>query len=315
MDTPSASFTKLVPGMVGMTLVGSSVTVSRTLVDAPLFTTQAVRYAAATVILLLMARLTGARLLWPRGREWLWLAGIAVTGLVLFNVAVVRGVGHAEPAVVAVAVACVPVVLGVVGPALERRRPSRQVLWAAPVVMAGAVLVEGTGRTDAVGVGWAMVALVCEAGFTLLAVPVLRRHSPWGVSVHAMWLAGVLLAVLGVTSEGPSAVRELSGSQWAAVGYLALMVTAVAFVVWYSTVRAVGAGRAGLLTGIAPLSAAVVGAVSGSGVPGPSVWLGIAVLILGLVGGLRPHGGPARGATARDQPATADSAPASARSK
>ncbi|UXY23553.1 DMT family transporter [Streptomyces cynarae] len=315
MDTPSASFTKLVPGMVGMTLVGSSVTVSRTLVDAPLFTTQAVRYAAATVILLLMARLTGARLLWPRGREWLWLAGIAVTGLVLFNVAVVRGVGHAEPAVVAVAVACVPVVLGVVGPALERRRPSRQVLLAAPVVMAGAVLVEGTGRTDAVGVCWAAVALGCEAGFTLLAVPVLRRHSPWGVSVHAMWLAGVLLAVLGLTSEGPSAVRELSGSQWAAVGYLALMVTAVAFVLWYSTVRAVGAGRAGLLTGIAPLSAAVVGAVSGSGAPGPSVWLGIAVLILGLVGGLRPHGAPARGVTATDQSATADSAPASARSK
>ncbi|MGW5664154.1 DMT family transporter [Streptomyces sp. NPDC003758] len=315
MDTPSASFTKLVPGMVGMTLVGSSVTVSRTLVDAPLFTTQAVRYAAATVLLLLMARLTGARLLWPRGREWLWLAGIAVTGLVLFNVAVVRGVGHAEPAVVAVAVACVPVVLGVVGPALERRRPSRQVLLAAPVVMAGAVLVEGTGRTDAVGVCWAAVALGCEAGFTLLAVPVLRRHSPWGVSVHAMWLAGVLLAVLGLTSEGPSAVRELSGSQWAAVGYLALMVTAVAFVLWYSTVRAVGAGRAGLLTGIAPLSAAVVGAVSGSGAPGPSVWLGIAVLILGLVGGLRPHGGPARGVTATDQSATADSAPASARSK
>ncbi|MEU6772282.1 EamA family transporter [Streptomyces sp. NPDC046759] len=293
MDTPSASFARLVPGMAGMALVGSSVTVSRTLVDAPLFTTQAVRYAAATVILLVMARLAGARLVWPRGREWLWLAGIAVTGLVLFNVAVVRGVDHAEPAVIAVAVACVPVVLGVVGPALERRRPSRQVLLAAPVVMAGAVLVEGTGRTDAVGVAWAALALACEAAFTLCAVPVLGRHSPWGVSVHAMWLAGALLAVLGVTWEGPSAVRELTGAQWAAVGYLALMVTAVAFVLWYSTVRAVGAGRAGLLTGIAPLAAAVVGCFAGSGAPRPSVWLGIAVLILGLVAGLRPREVPA----------------------
>ncbi|MEV6054829.1 DMT family transporter [Streptomyces sp. NPDC052107] len=315
MHTPSASFAQLVPGMVGMALVGSSVTVSRTLVDAPLFTTQAVRYAAATVILLVMARLAGARLVWPRGREWLWLAGIAVTGLVLFNVAVVRGVGHAEPAVIAVAVACVPVVLGVVGPVLERRRPSRQVLWAAPVVMAGAVLVEGTGRTDAVGVAWAALALGCEAAFTLLAVPVLRRHSPWGVSVHAMWLAGVLLAVLGVVTEGPSAVREVSGAQWAAAGYLASMVTAVAFVLWYSTVRAVGAGRAGLLTGVAPLAAAVVGAVSGSGAPGPSVWLGIAVLILGLVGGLRPRNVSVGEAADLDPPATAGPSPASARSR
>ncbi|MFF4628725.1 DMT family transporter [Streptomyces griseorubiginosus] len=292
MDTPSTSLTQLVPGMIGMILVGSSVSVSHTLVDAPLFTTQAVRYLAAAVILVLLARLAGVRPVRPRGREWLWLTGLAVTGLVLFNVAVVRGVAHAEPAVIAVAVACVPLVLGVVGPLLERRRPSRQVLIAAPVVMAGAVLVEGTGRTDAAGVAWAGLALGCEAAFTLLAVPVLARHTPWGVSIHATWIGGVLLAVLGGPIEGPTAVREVTVSQWAAAGYLTLMVTAVAFVLWYSTVRAVGAGRAGLLTGIAPLAAAVVSAVSGTGTPGPSVWLGIAVVIVGLVVGLRPA--PAR---------------------
>ncbi|MEU6352497.1 EamA family transporter [Streptomyces sp. NPDC047072] len=292
MDTPSppsASLRQLLPGMVGMVLVGSSVTVSHALVDAPLFTSQAVRYLFATALLVVMARLAGARLVWPRGREWLWLTGLAVSGLVVFNVAVVRGVAHAEPAVIAVAVACVPLVLGVLGPLLEGRGPSRQVLLAAPVVMAGAVLVEGTGRTDAVGVAWAALALACEAAFTLLAVPVLRRHGPWGVSVHAIWLGGALLCVLGVTVEGPSAVREVTGTQWAAAGYLAVMVTAVAFVLWYSTVRSVGAGRAGLLTGIAPLAAAAVGAVSGTGMPGPYVWLGIAVVIAGLVVGLRPR--------------------------
>ncbi|WP_405934126.1 EamA family transporter [Streptomyces longwoodensis] len=279
--------------MVGMVLVGSSVGISHALVDAPLFTAQAVRYAAATAILLLLARLAGARPVRPRGREWLWLTGLAVTGLVLFNVAVVRGVAHAEPAVIAVAVASVPVVLGVLGPLLERRTPSRQVLLAAPVVVAGAVLVEGTGRTDAAGMAWASLALGCEAAFTLLAVPVLGRHSPWGVSVHASWLGAVLFAVLGVTYEGPTAAREVTGVQWAAVGYLALLVTAVAFVLWYSTVRTVGAGRAGLLTGLAPLAAAAAGTATGTGVPGTWVWLGIAVVIGGLVGGLRARRTPA----------------------
>ncbi|WP_326580519.1 DMT family transporter [Actinacidiphila glaucinigra] len=307
MHTPSAPLAQLVPGMLGMALVGSSVTVSHTLVDAPLFTPQAVRYAIATVILLVVARLVGTRLVWPRGREWLWLAGIAVTGLLLFNVAVIRGVEHAEPAAVAVAVACVPLVLALVGPALERRRPSRQLLLAAPVVVTGAVLVEGSGRTDAVGVAWAALALVCEAAFTLLAVPVLRRHSPWGVSVHAMWMAAALLAVLAAGSEGPLAAGELSGTEWAAIGYLALMVTAVAFVLWYSTVRAVGSGRAGLLTGIAPLAAAAVGSISGSGTPSPSVWLGIAVLILGLVLGLRPRHVPAAEVVRADPPTSARS--------
>ena len=71
------------------------------------------RYAAA--LLLLLSRVAGVDIVRPRGGEWLWLGGIAATGLVLFNVAVVRGVGHAEPAVIAVAVACVPVVIGLLG--------------------------------------------------------------------------------------------------------------------------------------------------------------------------------------------------------
>ncbi|MEV7725288.1 DMT family transporter [Streptomyces sp. NPDC087917] len=277
----------LVPGCVGMALVGSSVTVSRSLVDAPLFAAQAVRYVAAALILLAVARAARVPLSWPRGREWLWLAGIAGTGLVLFNVAVVRGVAHAEPAVIAVAVASVPVLLGLVGPLLEGRGPSRRVLWAAPVVVAGAVLVEGTGRTDAAGVGWAALALACEAGFTLLAVPVLRRHGAWGVSVHAVWLGAVMQAALSLCTERPDALTTLTARQWAAVGYLAVLVTAVAFLLWYRTVAAVGSGRAGLLTGIAPLAAAAAGTLTGGAVPGPTVWLGLAVVIVGLVLGLR----------------------------
>ncbi|GLV82992.1 membrane protein [Streptomyces lavendulae subsp. lavendulae] len=305
---PSVSPRDLAPGVIGMALVGSSVTVSRSLVGAPLFASQAVRYAAAALILIALARVAGVPLLRPLGREWLWLAGIAGTGLVLFNVAVVRGVAHAEPAVIAVAVASVPILLGLVGPLLEGGRPSRRVLLAAPVVVAGAVLVEGTGHTDAAGVGWAALALACEAGFTLLAVPVLGRHGAWGVSVHAVWLGAVMLAGLAVFTErpvsgaasgaasGPAAfaagLGSLTAGQWAAVGYLAVLVTAVAFLLWYRTVAAVGSGRAGLLTGVAPLAAAGAGMLGGGAAPGPAVWLGLAVVIAGLALGLR--GGDAR---------------------
>ena len=286
----------LAAGIVAMTLVGSSVGISRTLIHAPLFAAQAIRYAAAVLILLALARSTRAPVMRPRGREWLWLAGIAATGLVLFNVAIVRGVAHAEPAVIAVAVACVPVLLGIAGPLLERQAPRRKVVLAALVVTAGSVLVEGTGRTDAAGIAWAAVALACEAAFTLLAVPVLPRHGAWGVSVHSAWLGTIMLIVLSVVTEGPAAVTRLTAADWAAMGYLAVMVTAVAFLLWYSTVVALGAGRAGLLTGIAPVAAAVTGIVAGTQVPGPLVWLGMLVVICGLVAGLWTA--PARAARA-----------------
>jgi len=273
-------------GAFAMTLVGSSVGVSHVLISAPLFTAQAIRYAVAGGILLALAKRARVSLSRPRGLEWLWLSGIAALGLVLFNVAIVRGVAHAEPAVIAVAVACVPVVLGVAGPLLERRAPSRRVLIAAVIVTAGSALVEGTGHTDGVGLAWAAVALVCEAAFTLLAVPVLPRHGAWGVSVHSVWIGTVMLAVLSLSTEGTGAVTRLTGADWAAMGYLAVMVTAVAFLLWYSTVAALGAGLVGLLTGIAPLSAAAVGVVISGRVPGLPVWCGVLVVIAGLSTGL-----------------------------
>lgn len=273
-------------GAVAQTLVGSSVGVSRELTAAPLFTAQAIRYVSAAVLLLVLARRAGVRPVRPRGREWLCLGGIAALGLVLFNVAIVRGVTHAEPAVIAVAVACVPVILGVVGPLLEHRAPSRRVLIAAATVTAGGALVEGTGHADAIGLAWAAVALVCEAAFTLLAVPLLARHGAWGVSIHAVWIGALMFAVLGLATEGPGAAARLGAADWAAMAYLAVMVTAAAFLLWYSTVAALGAGPVGLLTGIAPISAALVGVALGGAAPGPSVWAGVLIVLAGLAAGL-----------------------------
>jgi drug/metabolite transporter (DMT)-like permease len=270
-----------------MLFVGGSVAVSGVLAGAPLYTAEAVRYAAACLLLVLFARRANHTLVWPRRSEWLWLTGIAVTGLVLFNIALVQGSHHAEPAVLGVAVACVPPLLAVAGPLLERSRPRPAVVAAALVVTGGAALIQGLGRTDAAGLGWAAVVFGCEVAFTLLAVPVLGRHGPWGVSVHTTWIATVMFGVLGLTREGPAAVTRLTAHDWLAVGYLAVAVTAVAFVLWYTGVSRMGAGRAGLLTGVAPVAAAITGVLLGGPVPRPQVWAGIAVVVTGQILGLR----------------------------
>jgi drug/metabolite transporter (DMT)-like permease len=241
----------------------------------------------ACVILAGLARLTGRRLSLPRGTDWLWLCGVAVTGLVIFNVALVEGSRHAEPAVLGVAVACVPPLLAVAGPLLEGTRPRPSAVASALVVTSGAVLVQGVGRTDGIGLGWAAVVFACEASFTLLAIPVLGRHGPWGVSAHTTWLAAIMFAILGAVHEGPGALAHLTGPGWAATVYLAVVVTAVAFVLWYSCVGRLGAGRAGLLAGVAPIAAAVSGVVLGHPAPRPLVWAGIAVVMAGLAVGLR----------------------------
>ncbi len=138
----------------------------------------------------------------PKGTEWLWLGGISAIGLALFNVAVVRGLLYAQPTAIAVALACVPVLLGVIGPPMEHRTPRGRVLVAAMVVTLGGTMVEGGGRTSWPGVAWAVVALGCESAFTLLAMPVLERHGAWGVSFHGTWIASAMLLTASLLTEG-----------------------------------------------------------------------------------------------------------------
>jgi drug/metabolite transporter (DMT)-like permease len=270
-------------GSAAMASVGGSAAVSGTLGDAPLCTAQSLRYALACLLLLGVTRVSGRRVDRPRGTEWLWLAGVTGAGLVLFNVALVAGAAHAEPALLAVAVACTPLLLAVVGPLLEGGRPTARTAVAAGVVTAGAALVQGTGRGDGSGLLWAVVVLACEAAFTLLAVPVLGRHGPFGVSVHATWMAAVAFGAGAPLFDS----GRLDQGDLVAVAYLAVAVTAVAFVLWYGAVRRLGAGRAGLLTGVAPVAAAITGVALGLPMPSPTVWLGIAGVVTGLVVGLR----------------------------
>jgi drug/metabolite transporter (DMT)-like permease len=277
-------------GAIAMAAVGGSVAVSGVLANAPFYTAEAVRYGVACAILTGMAKVTGRPLRLPRGTDWLWLGGVAASGLVLFNVALVEGSRHAEPAVLGVGVACVPPLLAVAGPLLEGTRPRGQAIAAALVVTGGAVLVQGVGRTDGIGLGWAVVVFACEAMFTLLAIPVLRRHGPWGVSAHTTWLAAVMFGVIGMLHEGPGALARLDAHEWLATCYLAVVVTAVAFVLWYSCVGRIGASRAGLLAGVAPVAAAVSGVLLGHPAPRPLVWAGIVVVAAGLAAGLRGKG-------------------------
>lgn len=284
--------TVIAGGALAMVFVGGSVAVSGELADAPLWTVQAIRYGIGCVLLLGLCRLRRVPIRRPIGAEWWLLAGVTLMGLVIFNVGLVAGGAHAEPAVLGVAIACVPVILAVIGPLVEGAPVRSQAVAAAVVVTVGAAVVQGLGHSDAIGCAYAALVFACEASFTLLAVPLLARHGAYGVSVHTTWMAAVAFGALGVTLDGPGAALRLTVGDGIAIGYLAALVTAAAFVLWYGCVGTIGAARAGLLTGIAPAAAALIGAALGRPAPGVGVWLGIAIVAAGLAVGLRSARSP-----------------------
>jgi drug/metabolite transporter (DMT)-like permease len=245
---------------LGITAVGAGIAMSSWLTDYPVLSAQAVRYGLAAVILGVVARRRGRRE--PRGTvaDWVRILVVAGTGMALFNVAVVRAVASGEPAVVATIIGCAPVVFALVVPLQERRRPAVRVVAGACLVAGGAAVVEGFGTADGAALAWSAVALACEVGFTVVAAPVLRTISPLGLSLRACAVAAVLLAVASATLDGPAALAAPEATELLALGYLAIVSTAVAFLLWYGAVRRLGPETAGLLSGLMPVAAAVVGA-------------------------------------------------------
>ena len=277
----------------GMAIVGSSFAVLDTLRDYPQAGGQAVRYAAGAVLLL---AISGRRLPPITARQATRLALLAATGLAAFNLLVMAAEESMDPGSVGVIVATVPVLLALAGPLQDGRRPERRVVGAAVVVAAGAAAVQGLGgEVTAAGLAAALGALACEAAFSLLAAPLLAPLGAVAVSAWAALLAVPMLLATGLVIDGPGGLlRAPTAGEALGLLWLAVAVTAVAFVLWYSAVQALGVERTGLLTGVLPVSALVVAALLGTADLTPGRLAGAVLVGAGIAAGLLTRTGSFR---------------------
>lgn len=270
-------------------ILGSSFTVSRSLADFPVLTGQALRYTlAAAALACLASRPFSSRPFSSRlrltGRELLRLLGVAATGLVGFNVLLMYALRHADPAAIGTIVGASPLLLALLGPLQERRRPSPRLALAATVVLGGAVLVEGGGRIDGPGLAAAVGVLGCEAAFSLLAAPLLPRLGAVRVSAWSTALAvPLLLAALPLGGERP---RLPDAREAGALAFLGLVLTVVAFVCWYTGVAHLGIERAGVFVGLVPVFALATVLVTDRVWPDPRQVAGVLAVAAGLAIGL-----------------------------
>ncbi|MFC5172558.1 DMT family transporter [Streptomyces mutomycini] len=270
-----------------MLLVGTSTAVSATIADYPVFSGQALRYALAAAILLAVVR--HRRL--PRTdltlRDVLLLLALAATGLAGFNIFLVEATRHASPAMIGTVVGAIPIVLALVGPLTERRRPAARTVGAAAVVTLGAAVAAGFGGGSLHGVLLSLGALVGEVAFSLLALPLLPKLGPMRVAAYPAALAVPMLLAASIVLDGTSSLRLPTPTEAAAFGYLGVLVTATAFFLWYDALRRLGAARAGLFAGLVPVGALVTTVALGLGEAGLADVAGALLVAAGVLIGLR----------------------------
>lgn len=298
-------------------LVGASFTANSVLGDYPFAGGQALRYGLAALLLIPFLRRdpdsATTRLRRLTRRQWGRIALLAAVGMVGFNLAVLTAEQTAEPAVPGVFVGCAPIVVGVLVPLLDGRRPSRVTLYAAGLVAVGAFTVQGWGRTDLAGVLFSVGALAGEVGFAVLAVPVLRPLGPKLLSATVCGVAAVESALLGLLLDGGSFLRVPTSGEATALLWQAVVVTVIGFVCWYSGMQRIGAERATLFSGLIPVSAALTAPLIGAGTYGlaqgaGSLLVGAGVAYGSGVLGRRGSSGVRQGSRTPDVPSDGSAA-------
>jgi drug/metabolite transporter (DMT)-like permease len=274
-------------------LVGGSVAASSLLGGYPVLGGQAIRYLVAGLLLAAWARLRRQPLPRPAGREWAWLAGLAVIGLAGCSVLLIEATRVADPASVGIVIGAAPLVIVIAAAVGAGTRPTRRVLLAAAVVTAGSAAAQlggGTGLTwSGTGLLLSAGALGGAAGTSLLAAPVLPRLGPLAVTIYACGLAGILLlaaAAVASSAGGPPILRIPTATQLAALSYLAVAVTAVVFLAWYAAMKRLGVDRTGLFNGLIPIASLAAVALTGTGTITPLQFLAALTVLAGVILGL-----------------------------
>lgn len=279
---------------LGMTILGGSVSLSRLILDYPTFAGQAIRYALAAAILAAAVRwlprlapkpVTGRPL--PDRREFGLLVAVAAIGLVAFNLCVLTALRHADAAIVGTVIGATPLALALAGPLLRGARPAARLTTAAAISVIGIALVHGGGEADAIGLLAAGGALVGEVSFSLLAAAVLPRLGAVRVSAWSCALAVPMLLLFVAPAGELARLRPPTALELTGLLYLALALTVVAFLAWFTALRRLGVERTGLFAGLLPVATLASAAIMDGELPDPVQTAGVLLVVVCLLLGLR----------------------------
>ncbi|WP_344872985.1 DMT family transporter [Allokutzneria multivorans] len=270
-------------GVATAVLLGSMVPVTALLAHYPLFPAQAIRYAIAALLLLTFMVLRRRPLPRPSVRDVLALIATAVTGMVGFSAAVLYAQDYAEGGFVAAVIGGSPLVVAIAAPLLVRQRPVAKAVSGAALVVLGVAILTGGGAWHGPGLVLALLAMLGEASFTLFAVGAIARLGVVAVSAYSCVVAAIGSAFIGLWSSWPMP----TGAELFAILFLAVMVTAVAFVVWYYCVSVLGAANAAVMVGLVPVFGLLATVALGRQEFTAVAVLGALVVATGCVVGLR----------------------------
>jgi drug/metabolite transporter (DMT)-like permease len=204
------------------------------------------RFGIGALILLALQPVLGSRL---SRRDAGLTAGLGMLGIFGYNVLFFLALTLAPSADGSVIVpATAPVITVAVTAMLGQRRMTRRTVVGLAAAVGGAAVfffgipAGGSGRV--VGDLLFVAAATCWASYTICGAPVLRRLPAFTVTTYATVAGAIALAGFAISAFADTRWSTLDGGFWLNLAYLAVLPTALAYVLYYRAVHTAGPATA-----------------------------------------------------------------------
>ncbi|MFI9201066.1 DMT family transporter [Streptomyces sp. NPDC053048] len=239
------------------------------------------------------------------------MAAFGLTGMTAYQLLLYAGERHVEGGTAAMLVATSPVFATALGMLVLRERPGAWGVAGLLVALCGALIVAtagGDGGGSRSGMVMIVLAAAAQATSFVLQKPLLRRYSGMDCIFY-----GSLFGLLPLLFFAPEAAGHVMAAGWqptAAVIWLGLGCTVLAFCTWSRVLAAATASTSSLVLYAVPVAALALDAVLLGTLPTPMAGLGGLTVLAGVgtAAVRRPAARPAPAPRPEPEPETAPEA-------
>jgi drug/metabolite transporter (DMT)-like permease len=246
-----------------------------------------VRFALAILTLLLLLRRFGESYHTSR-KDGLKLAGLGVLGHTAYQICFIEGLSKTTASHTALIFGITPVVVAILSLVLGHEHITTAGWAGAGLAFGGEYLIIA-GKAPAGGpvpslTGDLLVlgASFCWCFYTVLARPILARHSPLKVTALSMTWGFVGMLPFCAPSMARQDWKSVTPKVWAATGYSFLFALVISYILWYRSVHKVGNVRTAVYSNLVPVTGTLAGWIFLGERLYPALGLGAAAIFAGI---------------------------------
>lgn len=230
--------------------------------EIPPITAAALRFGAASLLLIFITQLRGEWQLAELRKRWRGLILMAVTGIFAYNAFFFYGLSYTSAINGSLIMANSPVFITLGAVLFLKEAWNRKLGLGLLLSLSGVVLVIINGSWETLasftlnaGDLLFLAALFCWVLYGLLGKVVMKGVSPLLTTTVTTAIGSLFLIFWSLFEDGWQQVPYLSAQAWAEMAYMTLFATVLAFFLWNQGVHHLGASKASIYMNLVPINA------------------------------------------------------------